>query len=158
MTIIAALFLSASLAPEPSENVAVVKRYFEEIWSKGNLASASKIVAPSFQLNSPTMRIVGPTGPDLVAGVVEGRRSSFPDLTVTVEDVVSEGNKVAVRWVAKGTHSGKLGNVEPTGKKISYEGMSIFQVTSGQIYQEWTLDDFRSVLRQLGVDRLEIRR
>lgn len=79
-------------------------------------------------------------------------------MTVSIEDIFSEGNKVAVRWVAKGTHTKPFSNVEPTGKKISFEGLTIFQLAGGQIYQEWVLDDFRSVLQQLGINRMEIRR
>lgn len=154
----AGLSLTAAAAAQGPNNEAVVRRLFDEVWSQGKLEAAHQIVAPSYQFHSPSMRIVGPTGPDLATSMVENRREAFPDLKLVVEDLFSTGNRVAVRWVAEGTHNGPLGQAKPTGKKISYEGMSIFEVTGGKIYQEWTLDDFRSVLRQLGIDRLEMRR
>lgn len=72
------LTFTLSAAAEPADNVSVVKRYFEEVWSKGNLEVAHKIVAPSYQMHSPGMRIVGPTGPDLVTSIVEMGGVAFP--------------------------------------------------------------------------------
>jgi ketosteroid isomerase-like protein len=158
---IRALLLSAlagALPAADAPNVAVVKRFYDEVWSQGKLDATHKLVAPSYQFHSQGMRLIGPAGPELVNGLVETRRGAFPDLSFTVQDIFSEGDRVAVRWVARGTHQKPLGEEKPTGKKISYEGLSIFQVAGGQIYAEWTLDDFRSVLRELGIDRLEIRR
>jgi predicted ester cyclase len=147
-----------SSAAEENDHAAVVKRYFEDVWSQGKLETAHQIIAPSYQFHSPNMRIVGPTGPDLVTGQVEMRREAFPDLKLTISDLVVQEDRVAVRWKAEGTHDGPLGNVEPTGKKIGYEGMSFFRVAGGQIYEEWILTSFSNVMRQLGVERLEIRR
>jgi steroid delta-isomerase-like uncharacterized protein len=147
-----------SSAAEEGDHADVVKKYFEEVWSQGKLETAHQIIAPSYQFHSPNMRIVGPTGPDLVTGQVEMRREAFPDLKVTIADLVIQEDRVAARWKAEGTHDGPLGNVEPTGKKISYEGMTFFRVAGGQIYEEWIMDSFTNVMRQLGVERLEIRR
>jgi predicted ester cyclase len=147
-----------SSAAENEEHAAVVKQYFEEVWSQGKLETAHQIIAPSYQFHSPMMRIVGPTGPDLVTGQVEMRREAFSDLKLTIADLLVQDDRVAVRWKAEGTHDGPLGNVEPTGKKISYEGMSFFRVAGGQIYEEWVMTSFSSVMRELGVERLEIRR
>ena len=65
---------------------------------------------------------------------------------------------MAVRWTARGTHDGPLGDAEPTGKKISYQGMSFFRVAGGQIYEEWIMTSFSSVLRQLGLSKISVRR
>lgn len=143
---------------QEDDHAAVVRQYFEDVWSQGKLETAHQIIAPSYQFHSPMMRIVGPTGPDLVTGQVEMRREAFPDLKLTIADLLVQGDRVAVRWKAEGTHDGPLGDTEPTGKKISYEGMSFFRVAGGQIYEEWILTSFTSVLRQLGVERLQIRR
>jgi predicted ester cyclase len=143
---------------EREDHEAVVKQYFEEVWSQGKLEIAHQIIAPSYQFHSPTMRIVGPTGPDLVTGQVEMRREAFPDLELKIADLLVQGDRVAVRWKAGGTHDGPLGDAKPTGKKISYEGMSFFRVAGGRIYEEWIMTSFTSVLRQLGVERLQIRR
>ena len=117
-----------------------------------------KIVHSDYQFHSPAMRIVGPTGPDLLNSMVEMRRGSFSDLSYSIEDIFSEGDKVVARWKATGTHDGKLGDAEPTGKPISYEGITIYQMAGDQIYQEWVMDSFAGVLRQLGIQRLQIRR
>ena len=94
---------------EEDDHGAVVKLYFEEVWSQGKLETAHQIIAPSYQFHSPMMRIVGPTGPDLVTGQVEMRREAFPDLKMTIADLLVQGDRVAVRWKAEGTHDGPLG-------------------------------------------------
>ncbi len=154
------LFLSTIYAATPGETSPdqVVRQYLGEVWSAGKLEKAYQLIAPEYRFHNPVIRLEGPTGPDLATSMVEHRREAFPDLSIQAVDVFTQGDKVAVRWEAKATHSGKLGDVEPTGKKISFEGISIFRVAGGRIYEEWTVDDFARVLRELGVKRMEIHR
>ncbi|HSR68692.1 MAG TPA: ester cyclase [Acidobacteriota bacterium] len=144
-----------SAADDPAE---VARAFFEKVWSEGDVELAHGIINADFQFHNPMIRIVGPTGPDLVTGRVEMIREAFPDYKIEVLDIFSEGPKVLVRWKAAGTHEGPLGGNEPTGKSMSYEGMTVLEIHNGQIYEEWTIDDFRSGLRQLGIESLQVRR
>lgn len=144
-----------SAADDPAE---VARAFFEKVWSGGDVELAHSIINADFQFHNPMIRIVGPTGPDLVTGRVEMIREAFPNYKIEVKDIFSQGPKVSVRWTATGTHEGPLGGNEPTGKSMSYEGMTVLEIHNGQIYEEWTIDDFRSGLRQLGIESLQIRR
>lgn len=155
--LLGSLAVALGASPEELRPDQVVRQYIDQVWSAGKLEMAWKLVAPEYQFHNPMIRLQGPTGPDLASSLVEHRREAFPDLTVQVMDVFTDGEKVAARWQAKGTHSGQLGDVAATGKKISFEGISIFRVAGGRIYEEWTVDDFGRVLRELGVTRMEVR-
>ena len=64
-------------------------------------------------------------------------RSAFPDLNVTVEDLVAEGNKVAARWSWGGTHRGELMGIPPTSKQVAASGTSIHRIAEGKIVESW---------------------
>ena len=151
------LFLpvSALAADAPKD---IVKKLVEEVWSKGKLELAFQLVSPEYQYHNSMVRIVGPTGPDLMSSLLENRREAFPDLSFEILDLFGEGQKVVVRWSAKATHKGALGNVEATGKEVAWEGTSIFHLAGGQVIAEWTTDGFAGVMRQLGVTSMQVRR
>ena len=131
------------------ENKVLGRRWIEEIWGKGNLAVVDEILASNFVFH------YAPPG---VAPDREGYkqtltmyRTSSPDMHYTVDDMVAEGDKVAIRWAGKGTHRGDLMEIAPTGKKVTITGISIIRITGGKIVEEWTEQDMLGVLQQLGV-------
>jgi steroid delta-isomerase-like uncharacterized protein len=78
--------------------------------------------------------------------------SAFPDLNVTVEDVIAERDQVVTRWTLRGTHQGEVEEFgPPTGKQIDLEGITIHRVEGGKIVEEWERYDNLSVLQQLGL-------
>ena len=76
--------------------------------------------------------------------------SAFPDIHMTIEDMVAEGDKVAVRLTSQGTHKGQFFNIAPTGKKHVIVWFSIFRIEEGRIAEEWSLIDWLSLYQQLG--------
>ena len=98
-------------------NKALTRRFIDEVFSKGNLAAVDELVADDFVDHSPPPDVP----PDKVGmkQIVEMFRSAFPDLTVTVEDMVAEGDKVAVRVVTHGTHQGELMGIAATGRTVA---------------------------------------
>ena len=77
-------------------------------------------------------------------------RQAFPDLQVTVEDVIAEGDKVVARNTVTGTHQGEYLGLPPTGRSIAYNEIFIFRFANGRIAETWGVVDVFSQLRQLG--------
>jgi predicted ester cyclase len=79
-------------------------------------------------------------------------RTVFPDFTVTNEDVIvsADGSKVAVRSVSRGTHTGELLGIPPTGARVEFRAFDIHQLAGGVIIRTWHLEDFLGLIMQLG--------
>src|SRR5918997_1303555 len=86
----------------------------------------------------------------LVARVVAGFRAVFPDLAVTNEDVIVAGDKVTVRSTIRGTHQGDLLGIPPTGRAVEFMAIDIHRVEGGRIAETWHIEDYLSLLFQLG--------
>ena len=78
--------------------------------------------------------------------------AAFPDARTRAEDVVEQGDKMAVRFVIEGTHRGPFLNMAPTGRTVSFEGMTILQFRSGKCIERWSVTNSISLLAQLGVN------
>jgi steroid delta-isomerase-like uncharacterized protein len=76
--------------------------------------------------------------------------SVFPDLHVVIEDVVAEGDRVAARWTATGTHSGEFAGLPATGRAVRWGGIDIYRLVGGKVAEWWRNDDFIWLLKQLG--------
>jgi predicted ester cyclase len=77
--------------------------------------------------------------------------TAFPDLKVTSEFELADGDKVVMRWTAAGTHNGELMGIPPTGKRVQMTGISISRVAGGKIVEEWNETDQMNLMQQLGV-------
>ncbi len=77
-------------------------------------------------------------------------RSAFPDLKVTTEDVVVEGDKVVSRWTARGTHQGELMGIAPTGNGVTIKGIDVLRIAGGRIAERWAQFNSLEVMQQLG--------
>jgi len=112
----------------PSDsNKQLVRRLYEDYINPGRLDRLGEIVSPDF---------VGPgpqPGPAGFATIMTNLRTGFPDLVYTVEELVAEGDRVAVRWVWRGTHTGPFRTFAPTGRKVENTGFAIFQVADGKL-------------------------
>jgi steroid delta-isomerase-like uncharacterized protein len=90
-------------------------------------------------------------GLEAVKAFLAAYRAAFPDAVSTVEDQVAEGDTVATRWQARGTHSGPLGDLPPTGREFTMDGMTIERFEAGRIVEVWAARDELGLMRQLGV-------
>ena len=77
--------------------------------------------------------------------------SAFPDLTITVEDLIAEGDRVASRTTLRGTHDGELFGAPPTGRALTVPMMSIERIAAGRVAEHWRVSDELGLLRQLGL-------
>jgi steroid delta-isomerase-like uncharacterized protein len=129
-------------------NRALIRRYYEELWNRWDLAVADEIIAEDLTFRgSLAVRVRSRAGFKQYVAMVRG---AFPDFHNTIEDLVAEGDRVAVRLSYRGTHRGDLFGMAPTGKKISYAGAALFRIVGGKIVDGWVLGDTLRLLRQLG--------
>ena len=119
------------------ENKALARREWEEIFTQGNLDAAEEIYAPNY-LSHETATAVRPASEDIHGVEVDrqiaaARRQAFPDLHITIEDQIAEGDKVATRFRARGTHLGELAGRAPTGKEVEVTGINMCRIEGGKI-------------------------
>lgn len=127
---------------------------YERIWidglNRGDVSSADKAFASDCVIH-----INGSPEPNLgVEGfkqMVSGLIAAFPDLQFTIEDQIVAGDKVATRWTAVGTHSGALGSVPATGRKVRVGGLILDRVVDSKVVERWELWDQMGMLQQLGL-------
>ena len=131
------------------ENKAIVRRFWG-VWEEGNIDLVDELLAPDY-INYTPASPDQPTGPEGVKGVVAMFRSAIPDLRVIVEDMIAEGDKVAVRYTLEGTHEGELFGVPPTGRRLSIKSISVERVSDGKIREHWRVTDSLDMMQQLGV-------
>ena len=131
------------------ESEAVVRRAFDEVANKGDMRTVEEIIAPEFVRHD---LAGGPdtAGPDGVKRLIAGLRTGFPDLQTTIEDIFADGEKVVVRFTARGTQSGPFMGIAPTGREAAWSGVNIYRVSGGRIRETWQLADGLGLLRQLG--------
>lgn len=128
------------------DNEAVVRRFIDELWNRGDLAVADLVVAPAHIHHLGGSEYHGPEG---VKGLVVWLRAAFPDLTFAVDDVVSDRDRVVLRWTATGTHLGPGLDLEPTGRRVGWAGTDWFRLEGGQICEVWAIADGGAMLDQL---------
>lgn len=131
-------------------NKAIVIQFYEEIFNKGDLNLADKVIAPNAVNHDPTMPPGIPGGPPGVKAAVTMLRSSFPDDHHTIEDLVAEGDKVVVRLTHSGTHQGSFLGLPPTGKHIRQSSIHIFRFADGKLVEAWANRDDLGLMQQLG--------
>jgi steroid delta-isomerase-like uncharacterized protein len=143
----------SSVGVERSERMAKnadgSRRILEEVFGAGNYDVIDELIAADAKghdaaLPEPT---IGPNG---VKDAARGYRSAFPDLKLKIEQVVAEGDHVAIRWSARGTHKGELFGIAPTGKETRVTGITIDRWADGKIAESWTNWDTLGLLQQLG--------
>ena len=132
------------------ENKATSRRFYEELFNRGNLDTAEEIVTPDFALHDPNIP-EDPRGPDGLKWFVAMYRDAFPDIEFVIEDQVAEGENAATRWVARGTHRGELMGIAPTGRPVEVRAFTLHRFSGGKIAEDWAHYDALDVVRQLGV-------
>jgi steroid delta-isomerase-like uncharacterized protein len=131
-------------------NKAIVRRLFAELWNNGNLSVADEIFAPTYTHNDPSTPDFG-KGPDSEKRRASLYRNAFPDIHLTIEDVIAEGETVMTRWSCRGTHKGDLNGIAPTGKHITLSGVTIARVSNGKLMEGYVNWDALGMMQQLGV-------
>jgi steroid delta-isomerase-like uncharacterized protein len=134
--------------PDPGPAAAIVRRYLEDGLGGGDAAVVRQLRSPAIAWHG------GPLGEahgaEELARRLEPVHAAFPDLSVTIEELISGADTVAARMTLAATHSGHFFGVPATGRRVTWSAMSIYRVEDGRIAEQWLEEDWASVLAQLG--------
>jgi steroid delta-isomerase-like uncharacterized protein len=130
-------------------NKALVRRFYEEVWARGNLDVADEVFADDYVRHDLRAGDAAP-GPEGQKQIAAAFREAFPDLAWDVDFVLAEGDFVAGRWTASGTHLGSWAGVEPTGRRMRFSGINVFRFASGKVVEIWNHRDDLGLMEQLG--------
>ncbi len=114
-------------------------------WNEGRIDLLDEVYAPQYRNN-----FTGETL-DMLKKSIRDTRAAFPDLTITIDDVITEGDKAVVRWTARGVHTGDYHGIPATNRQIEITGVNIGRYEQGKIVEDWSRGDDAGLLRQLGV-------
>jgi steroid delta-isomerase-like uncharacterized protein len=129
-------------------NKRLVRRQFEELINNKNLTVIDSDMAADFIDHEAAPGL--PPGLEGVRQHIGGLHQMCPDLHVTIEDIIAEGDRVAVRNTWRGTHTGPLFGIPPTGKRFVLKGIVVWRIQDDRICERWaTLDQF-GLRQQLG--------
>jgi steroid delta-isomerase-like uncharacterized protein len=140
-------------AAQAASNKATFRRFHDAFTSSGDAEFISRtideIAEPHVLIHIPSGQAT--TGAQALKEVFARVHRVFPDLQVTVEDLIEEGDKVVGRHTITGTHQGEYMGLPPTGKTITYEEIIIFRFVNGRIAETWGVVDVFSQMKQLGM-------
>jgi steroid delta-isomerase-like uncharacterized protein len=133
------------------QNKALARRAIEEVWNQGKLAVIDELTAANAMFHDPSVPGRKFTGPEGMKQFVQIYRGAFPDVRLTINDQIAEGDKVVTRWTATGTHKGELMGIAPTNKSATVTGVDIDRYQDGKVVEAWASYDMLGMLQQLGV-------
>jgi steroid delta-isomerase-like uncharacterized protein len=130
-------------------HITMMQRLYEEIFNAGNLDVADELIAPDAVDHQGLPD--SPPGPDGLKQLAWMYRSAFPDLSITVEDIIASDDKVVARTTMRGTHEGELMGIPPTGRAVEVSGIDIVRFVDGRMVEHWGNQDNMGMMRQLGL-------
>jgi steroid delta-isomerase-like uncharacterized protein len=131
-------------------NKTIVRRLIEEFWNQGNQSLADQLFTPNYTHHDSSTPDFG-RGPESERKRATLYRTAFPDIHLTVEDIIAEGETVMTRWSCRGTHKGDLNGIAPTGKQVNISGVTVLRLTNGKMAEGYVNWDALGLMQQLGV-------
>jgi len=130
------------------ENVATSRRLFEEAWNQGHVDVIDDVCSDGFVNHDP---VLGDSDREAAKQAIAGYRQAFPDLEITIEDIFAAGDKVAMRWTARGTFEGEIMGQQPTGEAGEpIGGIAIDRFEDGVMVESWAQWDTLRFLKNIG--------
>jgi steroid delta-isomerase-like uncharacterized protein len=130
------------------ENKALARRVVEEVWNRGDVAVVDETFAADYIEHNP--RPGQDVGLDGYKAGVTMMRSAFPDLRLDLQDVIAEGDRVALRYTLHGTHQGELMGLPASGNSVASDGMVFARVQDGRVVERWGVQDMLTLVQQIG--------
>lgn len=136
---------------DPEANKRLVECFYDEVWARGNVGFAAQVFADAYIRHDLRATQAEP-GPFGQAQIAQAFRRAFPDLRWRIDLLMGEGDLVAARWTASGTHMGPWASIAPTGRRAEFSGVNIFRFGSaGKVVEIWNHRDDLGLSEQLGV-------
>jgi steroid delta-isomerase-like uncharacterized protein len=136
----------ASRSIQAEMNKTAYRRFMEEAFNGQQFERISNYMAADMVEHTPGLS-PGAAG---VRRDFEMFASAFPDMHLTVEDVIAEGDQIAARYYWTGTHRGEFAGIAPTGKMVHVRGLDIWRMRDGKCIEHWNIEDNLSLMEQLG--------
>ena len=133
------------------ENKAIARRIQEEFWDQKNLGVADELLAPTYVDHVAGSPPGVPPGPGGYKQSASAYFTAFPDVHITVEHQIAEGDMVVTRWKSHATHTGSLFGMPATNKSTSVTGITIDHIVNGKLVESWTEFDNLGSMQKLGV-------
>ena len=142
--------ISFGFAPAGDEekNTAAMRRFYDEVMTKGNMKAIDELIADNY-VEHYTPTLDSPTTKARLAQVMTMFRTGFPDLQITVEDIIAKGDKVWAYTTMRGTNKGEFMGRPATGKKIEIKGVGIMRFVNGKAVEHWGVYDGLAMMQQL---------
>ena len=129
------------------KNKDFIRIYTEEFWNKQNMAVFDEYFSTDLIVHNPD----GDLNYEQYKGLSQAYFAAFPDLHITTDESIEEGDKVTKVWTANCTHKGELMKIPATGKRIMVKGIELFRIADGKITEIWAVMDTFGMMQQLGV-------
>ena len=126
----------------------IARRIVDEVWADGRLETIDELIADNFRGWTPTNGEV--KGREAFREQVKMYRSAFPNMTMVVDLITSDGEWVTTKWTASGTHTGELMGMPATGKDVTVTGIEVDRIVGGQIVEGYGVFDALGMLQQMG--------
>ena len=126
-------------------------RLYHSVWNERRLEYIEQVVSETHAMGDPTIAGRG-VGPVAYRRQVERFLTGLPDLKFTVDDTISEGDKLVVYWTITGTHRGEFLGVPATNRKVSFSGITINQMGNGKILESTVIWDGLGLMKQFGIE------
>jgi hypothetical protein len=138
---------SGALTIPTDSNQALFRRYITEVWDQGNLNALDSFLSPNYQCH--VSALAPPLSRDDQKQLVTSFRAAFPDIELTVDDVLSDGDRIAFRSTIRGTHLGPFRGFSPTGRRVTVGLVDIIRIQDEQFVEQWGGPDLLDLLRQI---------
>src|SRR5216683_7270765 len=144
-----AAFISLEEAGMIDDNLAVVRNMEEDLFNHRDPAAVDRYVSPAYTLR--TAEEGAPSGREAIKAYIAAYLDAFPDLHISIDQLLAVGDKVVGVFTFTGTHQGDLFGVTPTGRTISVRQIAIYRLENGQVVDEWEISDQLGLMQQIGV-------
>ena len=124
----------------------IAEDYANTIWNQKEISTIDRLIHKDILIHS----LLGDLrGAQAMKEVVQAWLKGFPDLSVKNELIISENDLVSIQWSAKGTHKGEFKGKKPTGKPVSYSGVTVYRIKNSQIVEYWAYLDMQHLFGQI---------
>jgi len=135
---------------DPETNAALLREFYEQVFNRGNVAFAEQVHGPGYRYHDTTVA-GAPVDHTTYMARNAGFAKAFPDRQVEIEDLIACGDRVTVRALMRATHTGALGDIQPTGRKVRLASTIIYRFENSRVVEEWEIFDKLGLYQQLGV-------